>query len=265
MDTAGCSAARARSSRWTTRRGRSRCTVPAGPQWSVHCGRQRAPRHPAGRPARGGEDGADPDAGPWRDTLNVATAAAVALYYLLDATVAARHAPRGPSRTARRCCSPRPATTSRRAAHCVRRRRSAGSASRSTTVRRCGSARRARSAPRPEPPRAATVTRCGWCRPATPGRAARQPGRRLRTGRRRAAAAPHRPDRPGTVLVIPDTDGWEPRPGTEFARVAVPGVAGRYRLLTGIVLAEAARQLGIRAAAVPRPPRRGMSSAAAWT
>lgn len=64
---------------------------------------------------------------------------------------------------------------------------------------------------------------------------------------------------PGTVLVIPDGDGWEPRPGTVFARVAVPGVAGRYRLLTGLVLAEAARQLAIRTAAVPRPPRRGMS------
>jgi tRNA G18 (ribose-2'-O)-methylase SpoU len=63
----------------------------------------------------------------------------------------------------------------------------------------------------------------------------------------------------GTVLVIPDGDGWEPRPGTEFARVAVPGELGRYRLLTGIVLAEAARQLDTRTAGARRPPRRGLS------
>ena len=63
----------------------------------------------------------------------------------------------------------------------------------------------------------------------------------------------------GTVLVIPDGDVWQPRPGIEFARVAVPGELGRYRLLTGIVLAEAARQLGARPARTPRPPRRGLS------
>jgi SpoU rRNA Methylase family len=64
----------------------------------------------------------------------------------------------------------------------------------------------------------------------------------------------------GTVLVIPDGDSWQPppewTPSAEFARVAVPG---RYRLLTGIVLAEAARQLGPRSATAPRPPRRGLS------
>ncbi|MFG2039950.1 TrmH family RNA methyltransferase [Dactylosporangium sp. NPDC048998] len=63
----------------------------------------------------------------------------------------------------------------------------------------------------------------------------------------------------GTLLVIPDT-GWEPPPGAEFARVDAPGAAGRYRFVTGIVLAEAARQLGPRpTGAAPRPPRRGLS------
>ena len=61
------------------------------------------------------------------------------------------------------------------------------------------------------------------------------------------------------MLVIPDRDGWEPRPGNEFARVAVPGEPGRYRLLTGIVLAEAARQLGTRAGRAPRPSTGGLS------
>ncbi|GAA4472370.1 TrmH family RNA methyltransferase [Phytohabitans houttuyneae] len=63
---------------------------------------------------------------------------------------------------------------------------------------------------------------------------------------------------PGTLLVIPDGD-WRPPPDAERARVAVPGVAGRYRLLTGIVLAEAARQLGARSAKASRPARRGLS------
>jgi hypothetical protein len=61
------------------------------------------------------------------------------------------------------------------------------------------------------------------------------------------------------VLVVPDGDCWVPPPDAEFARVAVPGEPGRYRLLTGIVLAEAARQLGTRTAAAPRPPLRGLS------
>jgi tRNA G18 (ribose-2'-O)-methylase SpoU len=63
----------------------------------------------------------------------------------------------------------------------------------------------------------------------------------------------------GTVLVIPDGESWEPPPGAGFARVIVPGEPGRYRLLTGIVLAEAARQLGTRITRAPRPPRRGLS------
>ncbi|WP_433219524.1 TrmH family RNA methyltransferase [Dactylosporangium sp. CS-047395] len=62
----------------------------------------------------------------------------------------------------------------------------------------------------------------------------------------------------GTLVVIPD-EGWEPPPSraVEWARVDVPGVPGRYRLVTGIVLAEVARQLGEPAKA--RPPRRGLS------
>lgn len=64
---------------------------------------------------------------------------------------------------------------------------------------------------------------------------------------------------PGTLLVIPDGDGWDAQPGAEFARIEVPGAAGRYRLLTGIVLAETARQLGTRTVQGPRLPRRGLS------
>jgi tRNA G18 (ribose-2'-O)-methylase SpoU len=71
----------------------------------------------------------------------------------------------------------------------------------------------------------------------------------------------HRTELTGTrtVLAIPDGDGWKTPPGAEFARVAVPGEPGRYRLLSGIVLAEAARQLGIRTITTPSTPRRGLS------
>jgi hypothetical protein len=65
----------------------------------------------------------------------------------------------------------------------------------------------------------------------------------------------------GTLIVIPD-EGWEPPPSgvLETARVDAPGVTGRYRLVTGIVLAEAARQLGARPTGTAgRPPRRGLS------
>jgi len=90
------------------------------------------------------------------------------------------------------------------------------------------------------------------------------PGSRVVVGAPHVDGQPlHRTELTGThtVLVIPDGDGWKPRPGTEgeFARVAVPGELGRYRLLTGIVIAETARQLGIRTARTPRPPRRGLS------
>jgi tRNA G18 (ribose-2'-O)-methylase SpoU len=64
---------------------------------------------------------------------------------------------------------------------------------------------------------------------------------------------------PGTLLVVPDGD-WEAPPGAEFARVEAPGAAGRYRFVTGIVLAEAARQLGPRPdGSAGRPPRKGLS------
>ncbi|MEU7875610.1 TrmH family RNA methyltransferase [Dactylosporangium sp. NPDC049140] len=70
----------------------------------------------------------------------------------------------------------------------------------------------------------------------------------------------HRTDLTGaeTLVVIPD-EGWAPPPGcaVTWARVEAPGITGRYRLVTGIVLAEIARQLGARAAG--RPPRRGLS------
>jgi hypothetical protein len=64
---------------------------------------------------------------------------------------------------------------------------------------------------------------------------------------------------PGTLLVVPDGD-WEAPPGAQFVRVEAPGTAGRYRFVTGIVLAEAARQLGPRPeGSAGRPPRRGLS------
>lgn len=63
----------------------------------------------------------------------------------------------------------------------------------------------------------------------------------------------------GTMLVIPDGHFGDPPEGAEFARVTTPGELGRYRFLTGIVLAEASRQLGARIARARRPPRRGLS------
>ncbi|WP_432993211.1 TrmH family RNA methyltransferase [Dactylosporangium sp. CA-233914] len=59
----------------------------------------------------------------------------------------------------------------------------------------------------------------------------------------------------GTLLVIAD-DGWEAPRGAERVRVDVPGTVGRYRFLSGIVLAEAARQLGTRGGGAVR---RGLS------
>lgn len=56
---------------------------------------------------------------------------------------------------------------------------------------------------------------------------------------------------PRTALVIPD--GTVPEgAGIQYARVDVPASADRYRLVASIVLAEAARQLGIRPATRPR-------------
>jgi hypothetical protein len=66
----------------------------------------------------------------------------------------------------------------------------------------------------------------------------------------RVAGPPlHRVDLTGsrTAIVIPDTDCEE-----GDARVEVPGPGSRYRLVASIVLAEVARQLGLRPAARPR-------------
>jgi tRNA G18 (ribose-2'-O)-methylase SpoU len=74
--------------------------------------------------------------------------------------------------------------------------------------------------------------------------------------------------RANTLLVVPDEDAigpdedWRRLGGVvEFARVGFPGTAtaSRYRLVASVVLAEAARQLGRRTAtgpAGPRPPYR---------
>jgi tRNA G18 (ribose-2'-O)-methylase SpoU len=76
----------------------------------------------------------------------------------------------------------------------------------------------------------------------------------------RVAGPPlHRVDLLGrnTLLVLPDEHGRHGYGGSarvEYARVEVPGAAYRYRLVTSIVLAEAARQLGIRTGARPRRP-----------
>jgi tRNA G18 (ribose-2'-O)-methylase SpoU len=77
-----------------------------------------------------------------------------------------------------------------------------------------------------------------------------------------------------TVLVIPDEghrrrDEWRSlAPTVEFARVALPAedFPYRYRLVASIVLAEAARQIGRAAVAEPiRRPRRGLSYESALT
>lgn len=87
----------------------------------------------------------------------------------------------------------------------------------------------------------------------------------------------HRVDLAGgrnTLLVLPD-EGQERRdewrtlaPKVEFARVALPAehFPYRYRLVASIVLAEAARQIGRAVAAEPtRRPRRGLTYESALT
>ncbi|GAA3288003.1 hypothetical protein GCM10020218_052790 [Dactylosporangium vinaceum] len=60
----------------------------------------------------------------------------------------------------------------------------------------------------------------------------------------------------GTLIVVPDGD-WAPPPGLPVEYVQVPGPS-RYRLVSGVVLAEVARQLGPRPdGSAGRPPRRG--------
>ena len=194
------------------------------------------------------------------NTLNVATAAAVALYYLLDAHGRRQaRAPRPEShRPALLLAAPRDPVE-------------AGSSLRSAaafgwqTVAVDDREKVWFGTPRPvrNEARAAARSHRNPLRVVPAGDAwSSPPGGRVVVCAPDADGPPlHRTELtgPGTVLVIPDGDGWEPGPGTEFARVAVPGIAGRYRLVSGIVLAEAARQLGVRTAAGSRPPRRGVS------
>jgi tRNA G18 (ribose-2'-O)-methylase SpoU len=194
------------------------------------------------------------------NTLNVATAAAVALYYLLDAH--GRRQARAPRPESHRptllLAAPRDHVE-------------AGSSLRSAaafgwqTVTVDDREKVWFGTPRPvrNEARAAARSHRNPLRVIPAGDAWPLP-----SGSRVVVCAPdvdgpplHRTELTGTstVLVIPDGDGWKPRPGAEFARVAVPGEPGRYRLLAGIVLAETARQLGARTARAPRPPRRGLS------
>ncbi|MGI5175975.1 TrmH family RNA methyltransferase [Dactylosporangium sp. CA-152071] len=194
------------------------------------------------------------------NTLNVATAAAVALYYLLDAD--GRRRPRAP-----RPESHRPALL----LAAPRDHVEAGSTLRSAAAFGWQSVTlddREKvwfGTPRPvrNEARAAARSHRNPLRVVPAGDAWSPPpgGRVVVCGPDVDGPPPHRTELtgPGTTLVIPDGDGWEPVPGAEFARVTTPGNVGRYRLLTGIVLAEAARQLGARTGGVPRPPRRGLS------
>lgn len=194
------------------------------------------------------------------NTLNVATAAAVALYYLLDA-----HGRR--QVRARRPESHRPALL----LAAPRDHVEAGSSLRSAaafgwqTVTVDDRNKVWFGTPRPvrNEARAAARSHRNPLRVVPAGDAGASP-----TGSRVVVCTPYVDGPPlhhaeltglGTVLIIPDGDGWEPPPGAEFARIALPGAAGRYRLLTGIVLAEAARQLGARTTRAPRPPRRNVS------
>ncbi|GIH08286.1 hypothetical protein Rhe02_63530 [Rhizocola hellebori] len=193
------------------------------------------------------------------NTLNVATAAAVALYYLLDAN------------GRRQARAPRPET--HRPALLLAAPRDhveAGSSLRSAaafgwqTVTVDDREKVWFGTPRPvrNEARAAARSHRNPLRVVPAGDAwSPPPGSRVVICTPDADGPPlHRTELTGagTVLVLPDGHGWQHPPGAQFARVAVPGEAGRYRLLTGIVLAEAARQLGIRTTA-HRPPRRGLS------
>lgn len=194
------------------------------------------------------------------NTLNVATAAAVAMYYLLDAH--GRRQARAP-----RPESHRPALLF----GAPRDHVEAGSSLRSAAAFGWQSVAvddREKvwfGTPRPVRTEARAAARShrnplrvlpagdAWVSPAA--------GRVVVCGPHVNGPPLHRTDLtgPNTLLVIPDGDGWNPPPGAEFARVTAPGTPGRYRLLTGIVLAEAARQLGARGGQAPRPPRRGLS------
>lgn len=192
------------------------------------------------------------------NTLNVATAAAVALYYLLDAH--GRRHPRAPSPE-----SHRPAVL----LAAPRDHVEAGSSLRSAAafgwpaVTVDDREKVWFGTPRPvrAEARAAARSHRNPLRVIPAGDALPPAGRVVVCAPEVDGPPLHRADLTGagTVLVIPDGDGWNAPPGAEFARVAVPGEPGRYRLRTGIVLAEAARQLGIRRSGAARPARRGLS------
>jgi SpoU rRNA methylase family protein len=193
------------------------------------------------------------------NTLNVATAAAVALYYLTNAH-GRRHA-RAP-----RPESHRPAVLLAAPGDHVE----AGSSLRSAaafgweTVAVDDREKVWFGTPRPvrNEARAAARSHRNPLRVVPAGDAWSPPGRRIVVCSPYVDGPPlHRAELTGldTMLVIPDGEGWEPPPNAEFARLAVRATRAGTRLITGIVLAEAARQLGARTAAVRRPPRRGLS------
>lgn len=200
-----------------------------------------------------------PTSGRGINTLNVAAAAAVAMYYLLGAT--GRRSPRSSRAEARR-----PAVLFAAPGDHVE----AGSALRTAAAfgwQTVGFDDREKvwfGTPRPvrTEGRAAARSHRNPLR-VVPSRSVDGYRRVIVAGTRVAGPPLHRVDLTGALLVIPDeeTGGWDGggddgRAGgaTEFARVEVPAAGYRYRLVASIVLAEAARQLGIRPAA-GRPAR----------
>jgi hypothetical protein len=185
------------------------------------------------------------------DTLNVATAAAVALYYLLDAR--GRRPTRAPRPDAHR-----PAVLLAAPHDHVE----AGSSLRTAaafgwrTVTLDDREKVWFGPPRPvrAEARAAARSHRNPLRVRPGGDAgAVPPGARVLVCAPDADGPPvHRVDLTGagTVLVVPDGPFRAPA-GATYARVP----PGRYRFRSGIVLAETARQLGVRSTAGRRPPR----------
>lgn len=195
-----------------------------------------------------------PTSGRGINTLNVAAAAAVAMYYLLGAV--GRRSPRTSRAEARR-----PAVLFAGPGDHVE----AGSALRTAAAfgwRTVGLDDREKvwfGTPRPvrTEGRAAARSHRNPLR-VVPGGSVDGHGRVIVAGTRVAGPPLHRVDLTGALLVIPDEEtGGYAGGATEFARVDLPGGGHRYRLVASIVLAEAARQLGIRPAGGPagRPVR----------
>ena len=194
-----------------------------------------------------------PTPGPEINTLNVAAAAAVALYYLL--TAEGRRGPRTP-----RPESDRPAVLLLGPGDHVE----AGSTLRSAAAlgwRTVGLDDREKvwfGTPRPvrAEGRAAARSHRNPLRVVPTGTAGAAGFDRVVVAGVRVEGPPLHRTRltgRGTLLVIPDEGAVRYQEGTEYARVELPGPdpAYRYRLIASIVLAEAARQLG-----VLRPRRR---------